>query len=41
MYVSDFWAMVLLSGYGFGVCAVAWALRDRRLFEIVIYRQVV
>jgi phosphatidylinositol glycan class W len=34
MYASDFWAMVVLSLYGFGVCAVAWALRDRRLLRL-------
>ncbi|KAK1224863.1 Glucosaminyl phosphatidylinositol (GlcN-PI) nositol acylation protein [Marasmius sp. AFHP31] len=31
---SDFWAMVVLSGYGFGVCFVAWVGRDRRVLSL-------
>ncbi|KAL0564054.1 Glucosaminyl phosphatidylinositol (GlcN-PI) nositol acylation protein [Marasmius crinis-equi] len=29
---SDFWAIFILSGYGFAVCAVAWAFRNRKLW---------
>ncbi|KIK69707.1 hypothetical protein GYMLUDRAFT_34108 [Collybiopsis luxurians FD-317 M1] len=31
MYISDFWAMVILCGYSYAICVVAWALRGMRL----------
>ncbi|KAF8221827.1 GWT1-domain-containing protein [Tricholoma matsutake] len=34
MYTSDFLAMVVLSVYAFGMCAVAWLLRGRRIVKL-------
>ncbi|KAG9016056.1 Glucosaminyl phosphatidylinositol (GlcN-PI) nositol acylation protein [Tulasnella sp. 427] len=34
MYMSDLWAMVVLSLYVSGVCAVAWVFRGRRLLRL-------
>ncbi|RDB28918.1 GPI-anchored wall transfer protein 1 [Hypsizygus marmoreus] len=34
MYTSDFWAMVVLSVYAFGVSFTAWMLRSRRLLQL-------
>ncbi|KAF5389291.1 hypothetical protein D9757_003397 [Collybiopsis confluens] len=31
MYTSDFWAMVILCGYSYGICVVAWVLRGMKL----------
>ncbi|KAJ8083308.1 Glucosaminyl phosphatidylinositol (GlcN-PI) nositol acylation protein [Marasmius tenuissimus] len=31
---SDFWAMVILSGYGLGICLVAWVFRNKRLLNL-------
>ncbi|KAJ4482321.1 GWT1-domain-containing protein [Lentinula aciculospora] len=31
MYTSDFWAMVILCGYSYAICAMAWGLRGVRL----------
>ncbi|KAF5384964.1 hypothetical protein D9615_001166 [Tricholomella constricta] len=34
MYTSDFWAMLILSAYAFGVCGVAWTVRGRRVIRL-------
>jgi len=34
MYMSDVWAMVALSVYGFGICLVAWMMKDRRIWKL-------
>ncbi|GAW08497.1 GWT1-domain-containing protein [Lentinula edodes] len=31
MYTSDFWAMVILCGYSYAICATAWVLKGVRL----------
>ncbi|CAL1710321.1 unnamed protein product [Somion occarium] len=33
MYVTDGWAMVILTLYTFGMCAVAWGCRGRKLWR--------
>ena len=32
MYMSDLWAMVVLSGYALVICAFAWVFREKRLW---------
>ncbi|KIM82775.1 hypothetical protein PILCRDRAFT_820061 [Piloderma croceum F 1598] len=34
MYISDPLAMLILSGYACGICAVAWNFRDRRIWQL-------
>ncbi|KAF8893060.1 GWT1-domain-containing protein [Infundibulicybe gibba] len=34
MYTSDTWAMLILAAYTFGISAVAWIFRDRRLLRL-------
>lgn len=34
MYTSDFWAMVILSGYAYAVCTAAWTFRGRRVINL-------
>ncbi|KAK7053023.1 Glucosaminyl phosphatidylinositol (GlcN-PI) nositol acylation protein [Paramarasmius palmivorus] len=31
---SDFWAMVILGGYSYALCAVAWMFRGKRLLQL-------
>lgn len=34
MYTSDAIAMLILSAYSIGLCAVAWACKEKRLLRL-------
>lgn len=34
MYISDWWAILVLAGYTCGVCGVAWNFRDRPIWKL-------